>query len=268
MIAKGKTKEIWITDDANIIIARSTNDITAGNGLKHDTFEGKAEFANLTTCNVFRYLQRQGMPLAFIKQLDDTSFLAHRCEMVSLELVSRRYAYGSWLKRHPGVPAMTMFRNAEHEIFLKTTGQKWKEYQLLCDDPLMTVSPSDLNFAMLYLPNIPLDRQQPIRIEDYPLKESPTKFRECFRIWKETFLAVEKAWMALGYQFIDLKIEIGITRDGRVVVADVIDNDSWRVMKNGVHLDKEVYRRGGKLDYVAALYRDVAQITEGFEAMT
>ena len=51
---------------------------------------------------------------------------------------------------------------------------------------------------------------------------------------------------------------------GTLLLADVIDNDSWRVLEGGAYVDKQVYRDGGALDDVAAKYRHVADVTSRF----
>jgi len=75
---------------------------------------------------------------------------------------------------------------------------------------------------------------------------------------------LEKAWQLEGGTLVDLKVEFGFDRGGRLLLADVIDNDSWRVLQDGFYIDKQVYRDGGALDDVAAKYRRVAEVTGRF----
>ena len=49
------------------------------------------------------------------------------------------------------------------------------------------------------------------------------------RIARRTFLALEKAWQLEGGTLVDLKVEFGFDSKGHLLLADVIDNDSWRV---------------------------------------
>jgi len=91
-------------------------------------------------------------------------------------------------------------------------------------------------------------------------------FPEMRRIVRQTFLALEKAWQLEGGTLVDLKVEFGLDDKGNLLLADVIDNDSWRVLKGGAYIDKQVYREGGALDDVAAKYRHVANVTGHFHA--
>jgi phosphoribosylaminoimidazole carboxylase PurE protein len=75
---------------------------------------------------------------------------------------------------------------------------------------------------------------------------------------------LEKAWQLEGGTLVDFKVEFGFDAKGRLLLADVIDNDSWRVVENGAYIDKQVYRDGGALDDVAEKYRRVADVTGRF----
>ena len=85
------------------------------------------------------------------------------------------------------------------------------------------------------------------------------------RIARQAFLVLEKAWQLEGGTLVDLKVEFGFDAKGRLLLADVIDNNSWRVIEDGSYIDKQVYRDGGALDDVAAKYRRVAEITDRFQ---
>ena len=89
-------------------------------------------------------------------------------------------------------------------------------------------------------------------------------FPEMRRIARQAFLVLEKAWQLEGGTLVDFKVEFGFDTKGSLLLADVIDNDSWRVLENGAYIDKQVYRDGGALDDVAAKYRRVADITGRF----
>ena len=78
------------------------------------------------------------------------------------------------------------------------------------------------------------------------------------------FLPLRRRGSLRAQSLSTLKVEFGFDSTGRLLLADVIDNNSWRVIENGSYIDKQVYRDGGALDDVAAKYRQVCEITGRF----
>ena len=138
VVAEGKTKTIHrIAGSDDLVGLVSKDDITAGDGAKHDVIAGKGALANRTTCNVFRLLKACGLPVAFEQQDSATSFVGPHCTMLPYEVVTRREAHGSYLKRHPGFAKGQLFPKLIVEFYLKTKGKTWKGKPLVADDPLM-----------------------------------------------------------------------------------------------------------------------------------
>jgi phosphoribosylaminoimidazole carboxylase/phosphoribosylaminoimidazole-succinocarboxamide synthase len=269
LVAEGKTKRIYAAGGgSDLVTVISKDDITAGDGAKHDVIADKGRLANATTCNVFRLLKACGLPVAFERQDSPNSFVAPKCEMLPYEVVVRREAHGSYLKRNPHFAKGHLFPQLVVEFFLKTKDKNWNGKSLICDDPLMLYSKGDSQIR-LFNPAKPIHGQEPFLVlaqtEVFSQPEEWELFPEMRRIARHAFLALEKAWQLEGGTLVDLKVEFGFDTHGQLLLADVIDNDSWRVVESGAYIDKQVYRDGGALDDVAAKYRRVADITSRFQ---
>lgn len=244
-IAEGKTKQIFATDDPNIVHIRSKDDITAGDGAKHDILEGKAIAATETTCNVFELINRVSVvPTHYLDRVDEAGFRAIKARMTPIEIVARRIAYGSYLKRNPDTPAQTKFPRLVVEFFYKDDD---------AHDPIMIWDEETKTFALH-------DAKQPVSAASFIRKLDPAEITglaglgyppriilELMRLMvASVFETLEKAWLRHEMVLVDLKIECGWDAGFRQpMVADVIDNDSWRLWHCGdptTMLDKQVYR--------------------------
>jgi phosphoribosylaminoimidazole carboxylase/phosphoribosylaminoimidazole-succinocarboxamide synthase len=187
--------------------------------------------------------------------------------MLPYEVVVRREAHGSYLKRNPQISKGQLFPKLLVEFFLKTKDKDWKGKSLICDDPLMVYA-EGASQIRLFNPAKPIHGQEPFLIlsesDVFGYDEEWKVFPEMRRIARDAFLALEKAWQLEGGTLVDLKVEFGFDSKGHLLLADVVDNDSWRVVESGSYIDKQVYRDGGGLDDVAAKYRRVAEITSRF----
>ncbi len=269
LVTEGKTKKVYqVKDGSGLVTVISKDDITAGDGAKHDIIPDKGRVATATTANVFRLLKACGLPVAFVEQDSPTSFIAPNCTMLPYEVVARREAHGSYLKRNPHFTKGQLFPALIVEFFLKTKDKDWKGKPLIADDPLMQFS-KDGGKIELFNPAKPVNAQEPFLTlahgEVFTRADEINIFPEMARIARNAFLVLEKAWQLEGGSLVDFKVEFGYDAKGNLLLADVIDNDSWRVLENGAYLDKQVYREGGALDDVAAKYRRVADITSHFQ---
>lgn len=283
LVREGKTKEIWeVQGNEGLVIVENKSDITADNDPeKTRQFEKKAGYATNTTCRVFELLQQAGIPVAYERQLSPTEFLAKKCEMIPLEVVARRYAVGSYLKRYPhlkqpeGMPPLR-FHRIVAEFFLKTT-----DGQLIGKDGRALVEGLSKETEDPFILN-PYEEEWRLSHPKKPSWENEDKLKitvqrgevvDAEGVWvaamenilRDVFLVIEGAFGISGYRFIDLKIEFGITREGRLVVADVIDNDSWRLRTDDwKELSKEAFRQGEELDEVEKKYGIVSRLVTQF----
>lgn len=253
ILTEGKTKIIYDTEDGAVILF-SKDDITAGDGYKRDVIEGKGTVATRTTANVFSLLNRHGIPTHFIEQVDEARLRCSRCDMIPLEVTVRGSAAGHYLKRHPDMKEGLDFREPIVEFALKDDARH---------DPFVAIGQNGV--WRLH------DSAQPLAdsptIENIEPLLSPDEVRLVQQIANDVFAVLKKAWERLDIKLVDLKIEFGRTTDGRLVVGDVIDNDSWRLWPSGKksqQLDKQIYREGGSLDEVLKNYKHVAELTESF----
>jgi phosphoribosylaminoimidazole carboxylase/phosphoribosylaminoimidazole-succinocarboxamide synthase len=267
LVTEGKTKKIFRINGSELVAVVAKDDITAGDGAKHDVIPDKGRLATATTCNVFRLLKACGLAVAFEEQNSATSFIAPPCTMLPYEVVVRREAHGSALKRSPHFSKGQLFPKLLVEFYLKTKDKNWKGKSLVADDPFMEYEDGAAQIK-LFNPAKPILGSEPFLVLDTAdVFSQPNEYKffpEMRKIARQTFLVLERAWALEGGRLVDFKVEFGFDAKGNLLLADVIDNDSWRVIENGAYIDKQVYRDGGALDTVAAKYKQVADITGHF----
>jgi len=235
-LAEGKTKIIYAHPDKDHLVYMLHKDgLSAGDGARRSTLPGKGKLACLTTSNVFYLLEQEGIATHYVGMVAEDVNIVSRCEMIPLEVVMRRIATGSYIRRNPEVAEGTRFDPLMVELFYKDDA---------LHDPLVT------------------DKE----IKEMKVAEQPEidAMRDIGRL---VFQAIEKAWAALDVVLVDCKIEFGRTADAKLLVADVIDNDSWRIWPGGDKtkmLDKQVYRNMPEVTdaRLADLLKKYAQVAE------
>ena len=241
-LAEGKTKIIHAHAERDDVVYMTHKDgLSAGDGARRNTLPGKGKLACRTTSNVFRLLEEQGIPTHYIDIVGANVNIVTRCAMIPLEVVMRRIATGSYVRRNPDVPEGARFEPLLVEFFLKDDA---------LHDPLMTEDEIVQNGIA-----------------------TPEEIAPMRATGRRVFSVIEGAWAGLDVSLVDCKIEFGrATSDGRLLVADVIDNDSWRIWPGGDKtrmLDKQIYRdmpevTGERLAALYAKYQAVADLTDKF----
>lgn len=252
-LIEGKTKIIYDAGDGTVHMV-AKDDITSGDGDQHDVIRGKAELATRTTANVFELLNRNGISTHFLARVDPLTLLVKRCKMIPLEVVVRGTATGSYLKRNPkAVEGQDFNPPLPVEFFIKDDARH---------DPIVTFGREKW---FLHPPKEPVSDENIIEELDPILSAEEIEFMTAEI--RRVFDVIKAAWIRLDVKLVDLKIEYGRTDDGSLVVADVIDNDSWRIWPGGDksrQLDKQVYRETRDLDSTLAKYQVAADLTDRF----
>ncbi|XP_078719466.1 bifunctional phosphoribosylaminoimidazole carboxylase/phosphoribosylaminoimidazole succinocarboxamide synthetase [Lampetra fluviatilis] len=220
-LAEGKTKAVFAVDgQPGRVLVQSRDSITAGNAARRDHLEGKAALSNRTTSAVFALLNAVGIRTAFVEAQGKTAFLAERCDMVPIEWVCRRVATGSFLKRNPGVAEGLRFASPKLEIFFKDDANndpQWSEEQLVA----AKLAPAGRLIG-------------------------PHEVAVMARTTQAVFEILERAWATQVCTLVDMKVEFGVSVTTKeILLADVIDNDSWRLWPAGDRAqqkDKQTYR--------------------------
>jgi len=204
-IAQGKTKVLYEqTGQPDVLIVAQTDAISAGDGAKRDVIPGKGRLAAQTTARVFRLLNLCGLPSHYLsggEDDDNNEMLVRRCNMIPLEVVVRGVAAGSLVRRNPGLQKGALLVPRMVEFFLKDDANH---------DPL--IDPDSVVAKGI---------------------ASPAEIGAMSEMARITFDILSHAWRKKDTLLVDLKIEFGrLTggeNQGMLVIADVIDNDSWRI---------------------------------------
>ena len=278
MNIEGKTKTIETVADPNLVRIVTKDSLTANDAAIQADLP-VAEDKTAQTCSVFHLLKNNNIPVAYITRNSPTSFIAEKCDMIPIECVIRRRPYGSYLKREPDKSSTEIFDPVLTEFFHKNaivgkehiSEDKARELYLrdgewtetVYTDPL--IEPKD-DVWLLYPPKQPRHDMQPL-LDIKPVIDPVTLEYIRHSLMIPCFEIIEKAWKKVNVDLIDMKIEIGINQNKEIVIADVIDNDSWRIWPNGdpkQQLDKQSFRDGEALTEVQKKYRIVTEYTKNF----
>ena len=228
MLYEGKAKQVFATDDPEVVMVHYKDDATAFNGLKKGTITGKGVINNQVTNFMMQKLEKAGVPTHFVQELNERDTLVKKVQIVPLEVIIRNISAGSFAKRF-GVEEGIVFENPTIEYSYKNDD---------LGDPMINTAQA-----------LALKLATPAEIET--IRTMAFKVNE-----------VMKAFFAeVGVDLVDFKLEFGRLSDGTIVLADEISPDTCRFWDSKTHekLDKDRFRRdlGGVEDAYAEMRRRI-----------
>ena len=213
LIYQGKAKDVYQTDDPELVVVKFRDDITAGDGAKKDILHRKGHYNSVISAKFFEVLEAEGVKTQYVELLEPGLMLSRKLDMIPLEIITRNIAAGSLLKKFP-------FKE----------GQKFEPPIIQMDyksdvyhDPMLN---DDITIALGFSSQEELETIRKITLK---INQVVKNFLE-----------------SKGIIFPDFKIEYGRDHAGEIVLGDEISPDTCRFwdMKTCDVLDKDLFRKG------------------------
>ena len=232
LIYTGKAKDIYTTEDENVIKSVYKDQATMLNGARKETIKGKGVLNNQISSLIFEKLNAAGVATHFIERISDTEQLNKKVKIIPLEVVLRNVTAGSFSKRF----------GVEEGLDLKTPIVEFYYKNDDLDDPFI----NDEHVKFLDIAN---DEQIAY------IKEENASYQ-----WIAERLVCTK----FGLRLIDFKLEFGFDKDGKIILADEFSPDNCRLWDaEGHHMDKDVFRRD--LGSLTDVYEVVLEKLQGLK---
>jgi phosphoribosylaminoimidazole-succinocarboxamide synthase len=234
LLYEGKAKRVFATDRTDLVAVEYKDDATAFNALKKAQLAGKGELNCQISARLFELLERDGIPTHYLALEPPNWMLVRPVRIVPVEVVVRNTAFGSLCKQMPIAPG-TPLEPPLLDLYYKDDA---------FGDPLLTDS----------------------RLERLGLL-TPAQRSELERLAFAVNDSLRRFFADLALQLVDFKIELGVTAEGELVVADEISPDTCRLWDLRVAdgqdriLDKDRFRQD--LGGVVEAYGEVLKRVQG-----
>lgn len=227
---EGKAKILYRTEDPEVLLVHFKDDATAFNAQKRGTIARKGEINCAIAAHLFRQLAAVGIATHFIDQPAPDQMRVQALKILPLEVIVRNIAAGS-LCQQTGLELGTVLQHPLVEFCYKNDA---------LGDPLLTRDRL-LLLELATLEQVEQLKSLALRI-NHVLSEF---FRQC------------------GITLVDFKLEFGLDRNQRLLLADEISPDSCRLWNQSEAdperrvLDKDRFRRD--LGNVETAYQQVLE---------
>jgi len=214
VVYEGKAKKIWATEDSDLYISEFKDDLTAFNGEKKSSEEGKGALNNKISTQLFKFLEKKGVPTHFVEMLDDNNMLHKKAEVILIEVIVRNIATGS-LSRNLGI---------EDGKILPFTLVEF-DYK---DDELGDPKLNDQHCLILEL----VKDESELDYMRYMARKINTLLKEFYA--------------SKNLTLVDFKLEFGRDSNDNIILIDELSPDNFRLWDStsGEKMDKDRFREG------------------------
>ncbi|SFV50620.1 Phosphoribosylaminoimidazole-succinocarboxamide synthase [hydrothermal vent metagenome] len=225
LVYEGKAKKIWSTEDNNLYISEFKDDLTAFNGEKKSSEEGKGALNNKISTQLFKFLEEKGVPTHFVDMIDDNNMLHKKAEVILIEVIVRNIATGS-LSRNLGI---------EDGKILPFTLVEF-DYK---DDELGDPKLNDQHCLILEL----VKEQSELDYMRYMARKINSLLKDFYA--------------SKSLTLVDFKLEFGRDSNDNIILIDELSPDNFRLWdsESGEKMDKDRFREG--LGGVKVAYQEV-----------
>jgi len=212
-LSAGKTKTVTTTGDPHEVVLTFRDDITAGDGKKHEILPGKGRANAAITAKLYSILDSNGIPTHFVKTINSNQLLVKKLEMIPVEVVCRIRAAGHFIGIGKYFQEGDKLQFPVVEFYLKDDA---------LHDPMLTEQHLEL---------LKLATAQEI--------ESMKK------ITLNVATILDRFFDQRDGILIDFKLEFGRDSDGKIIIGDELSPDSWRLWDKETKeiLDKDRFRK-------------------------
>ncbi len=214
LLYEGKAKKIWTTEDKDLLISEFKDSLTAFNGEKKSSEEGKGALNNKISAALFEYLESKGVPTHYVKMLDDNNMLHKRADVIKIEVIVRNIATGS-LSRNLGIE----------------------------DGKVLPFTLVEFDYKNDELGDPKLNDQHALILELVKSQEDLDYIRYMARKINK-FLS--EFYSELNLKVVDFKLEFGVDSNGNIILIDELSPDNFRLWDADTNekMDKDRFRQG------------------------
>ena len=207
-ILAGKVKTVYDTDEADKVLIKFHDKVTAWNGKQVEYPAEKGKVCCLISALLFEMLEKRGTRTHYLGTEGLDTLLCRKLTIVPVEVIVRNIAAGSIVKTTT-LAEGTFIQPPIVEYFLKDDAK---------DDPLLTY-----------------DRVRLMGIDPEPMKIQALEIN----------FQLQSLFTLMGIDLVDFKLEFGYDAHGDLFLADEMSPDNMRLWKRGTkeRFDKDLFRK-------------------------